>query len=99
MIIINWYFYFQGVLLDGRQIAVKKLSKTSGQGTIEFKNEIVLIAKLQHRNLVTLYGFCSEEQEKMLVYEYVPNKSLDYFLFGKMLSIVIHFSLELNIHV
>jgi len=99
MIIINWYFYFQGVLLDGRQIAVKKLSKTSGQGTIEFKNEIVLIAKLQHRNLVTLYGFCSEEQEKMLVYEYVPNKSLDYFLFGKILLIVIHFSLELKIHV
>lgn len=99
MIIINWYFYFQGVLLDSRQIAVKKLSKTSGQGTIEFKNEIVLIAKLQHRNLVTLYGFCSEEQEKMLVYEYVPNKSLDYFLFGKILSIVIHFSLELKIHV
>lgn len=74
---------YKGVLTEGREIAVKRIFSHKEQGVKEFFNEVNLVSRVQHKNLVQLFGCSVDGPDRLLVYEFVPNKTLDHFLFGE----------------
>ncbi|KAJ0773829.1 putative protein kinase RLK-Pelle-PERK-1 family [Helianthus annuus] len=76
-------YVYKGILPNGKEVAIKSLKSTSGQGEREFQSEVEIISRVHHRHLVSLVGYCIAGRQRLLVYEYISNKSLDYHLYGK----------------
>lgn len=76
-------YVHKGILPSGKEIAVKSLKSGSGQGEREFQAEIDIISRVHHRHLVSLVGYCISGGQRMLVYEFIPNYTLEYHLHGK----------------
>jgi len=86
---------YKGCLPDGRIVAVKQLKVGSGQGEKEFRAEVEIISRVHHRHLVSLVGYCLDEHQRLLVYEYLPNKTLEYHLHGNVIfrvGVWLHFN-------
>lgn len=75
---------YKGCLPDGKAVAVKQLKAGSGQGEREFRAEVEIISRVHHRHLVSLVGYCISEQQRVLIYEYVPNGNLHHHLHGNV---------------
>ncbi|TKY55810.1 Proline-rich receptor protein kinase PERK4 [Spatholobus suberectus] len=76
-------YVHKGILPNGKEVAVKSLKSGSGQGEREFQAEIDIISRVHHRHLVSLVGYCICGGQRMLVYEFVPNQTLEHHLHGK----------------
>lgn len=76
-------YVFKGVLSDGKEVAIKSMKAGSGQGDREFQAEVEIVSRVHHRHLVSLVGYCVTGEQRMLVYDFVPNKTLEHHLHGK----------------
>ncbi|KAA8541796.1 hypothetical protein F0562_022948 [Nyssa sinensis] len=76
-------YVHKGVLPDGKEVAIKQLRVGSGQGEREFQAEIEIISRVHHRHLVSLVGYCISGAQRLLVYDFVPNNTLEFHLHGK----------------
>ncbi|XP_078149896.1 leucine-rich repeat receptor protein kinase HPCA1-like [Carex rostrata] len=88
---------YRGYLTNGLVVAIKRAKQGSMQGAQEFKNEIELLSRVHHKNLVSLVGFCYEQGEQMLVYEYISNGTLRDNIVGMSLNGILLFTSQFSL--